>query len=251
MMGKESGKYRAVFLDWDDTISDWASSSERAHRVLYDRYGWDKLASFEDWLRLYRAHNAELWDAYAQKKITREYLHIDHFLYPLCFFTNQDKEKATDAMREHCRMLGDEYIALTTQYACLKPFARELVEYLVNKYPLTIVSNGYVETQYVKIEKSGLKPYFSHMIFSEEVGVSKPDPQIMYYAIERNTTLLPNLQPSEVIMIGDNYSSDIQGAQAAGIDTIWYVQPESITTKEQRENVTHIVSNLEEVMDIL
>lgn len=244
-------KYRAVFLDWDDTIGDWNASSERAHRELYERYEWNKLTPFENWLNVYRAHNADLWDAYAKQQITREYLHIDHFLHPLCFFSNQNKDQSTEQLRTHCKKIADEYIALTTKYACLKPFARELVEYLSSKYPITIVSNGYVETQYIKIEKSGLKPYLKYMVFSEEVGTAKPNPRIMQHAIECNSVSLPDLQPLEVIMIGDNYSSDICGAKAAGIDAIWYVSPETTIDEEQKQAATYIVTDLREIMEIL
>ena len=51
-------------------------------------------------------------------------------------------------------------------------------------------------------------------------------------------------------MIGDSFSSDIAGANATGIDTIWLAQPDNITN-EQRKVVTHIVTSLQEIKQLL
>ena len=119
------------------------------------------------------------------------------------------------------------------------------MRYLAAKYPLTVVTNGFVEVQYEKFEKSGLKDCFAHIVLSEEVGCQKPNPRIFEEALRMN-----GLDASEVVMIGDSFASDIAGANATGIDTIWLAQPDDITN-EQRKVVTHIVTSLQEIKQLL
>jgi FMN phosphatase YigB (HAD superfamily) len=57
------------------------------------------------------------------------------------------------------------------------------------------------------------------------------------------------LYPSETIMIGDSYESDIIGARNAGIDQIYFepIQNHSITDNPS----TCRVKSLKDIMDIL
>ena len=64
---------------------------------------------------------------------------------------------------------------------------------------------------------AGLSEYFENVFLSDKVGVNKPHPLIFEHALKVSGVL-----PNEVIMIGDNFSSDISGAQSCGIDQIWY-----------------------------
>ena len=237
--------YRAIFFDWDDTLGDWALASERAHRDLYDRYRWERFCSFDDWLRTYRAHNEHLWEDYAHGRITRDFLHIDQFRYPLSLFAVPENEYP-----QPDSALGDEYIQLTNRYFALRPDAHRVVTALAPHYPLTIVSNGYVETQYIKLRKSGLQSCFAHTVFSEEAGVAKPDPRIMLLALERNRNQLPNLQPSQVLMVGDSLTTDIAAAQAAGIDSAW-LKPHNQPLNPPSPQPTYTLSSLSDLLNLL
>ena len=136
--------------------------------------------------------------------------------------------------------MGDEFLRLTNKYFSVLPGAAEVVRELAKKYPLTIISNGFKEVQYYKFAHSGLAECFAHTIISEEVGINKPQPGIFQIALEKN-----GVGAEEAIMIGDSYSSDIQGAKNAGIDQIWLHQGEA------DETATYIVSELSEVFKIL
>jgi FMN phosphatase YigB (HAD superfamily) len=111
------------------------------------------------------------------------------------------------------------------------------------------VTNGFVEVQYEKFDKSGLRDCFAHIVLSEEVGCQKPNPRIFEEALRMN-----GLQAEDVVMIGDSWSSDIQGAINAGIDQIWIKKSKEQGTKNQDtivQTATYIVHNLSEVMGIL
>ena len=138
------------------------------------------------------------------------------------------------------RQIGEDFCRLTLEYGTILPDSGETIRQLANKYPLTIVSNGFVEMQYVKINKSGLADCFKYVVLSEETGAQKPNPVIYQKALQLNS-----ITADEAIMIGDSYSSDIQGAVNAGIDQIW------ITQQPDNKPATYIVKQLKDVLNIL
>lgn len=66
------------------------------------------------------------------------------------------------------------------------------------------------------LKKLELNSYFSFMIFSDEVGISKPNFEIFEY-LYKNTQQLKTTTKSQIIHIGDNLVADYQGAKAFGI----------------------------------
>lgn len=229
--------YKAIFLDWDDTIGDWTTAEHKALQDIYTTYRLNRLyPSFEDYLNAYKPYNLELWGMYGRGEVTKEKLHFERFYRPmegLQVVTNDELQKMVHE-------IGTEFLRLTNKYFCLLPDVERVVKYLAAKYPLTIISNGFKEVQYYKFEHSGLASFFTHALISEEVGSNKPQPGIFQIALERN-----GITADEAVMIGDSYSSDIAGAKAAGIDQIW------IHEGQTDENATYIVPKLIDVLKIV
>jgi putative hydrolase of the HAD superfamily len=59
--------------------------------------------------------------------------------------------------------------------------------------------------------------YFDLMIFSEEIGIRKPDPRIFHLAAQRL-----GVQPCEIVHVGDNLKADVWGAKNAGLKAIHF-----------------------------
>ena len=237
-------KYKAVFLDWDDTIGDFHGAADLALAQMYEKYQLDRyFASLDEFVGLYKPHNLELWAKYGEDKVTKEYLSLDRFLFPLMHGSLYPNGETAQVVRLAMTM-SDDFLALTTAHFSLLPGAEEIVRYLAEKYPLTIVTNGFIEVQYEKFDKSGLKDCFSHIVLSEEVGCQKPNPRIFEEALRLN-----GLSADEVVMVGDSWYSDIQGAINAGIDQIWIRK--SKDSLPEGQSATYLVQSLSEVMEIL
>ena len=231
-------QYKAIFLDWDDTIGDWSTAANKALQDIYAHYQLNRLyPTFEDYLNVYEPYNLKLWGMYGRGEVTKEWLHLERFLRPL-IMANGERFMAN--IEDVAHEMGVEFLRLTNKYFCLLPEAEEVVKYMAAKYPLTIISNGFKEVQHYKFEHSGLAPYFTHTLISEEVGINKPQPQIFEIALARN-----GITADQAVMIGDSYSSDIAGAKAAGIDQLW------IHEGETEETATYIVPNITEILHIL
>ena len=80
-----------------------------------------------------------------------------------------------------------------------------------------ILTDYETEYQIMKLKQLGLLEYIDVIVTSEEVGIEKPSQQ-MFQTILRKM----NLTASEVIMIGDNYEKDIQGAINLNIFSYWF-----------------------------
>ena len=64
-------------------------------------------------------------------------------------------------------------------------------------------------------EELGLAPYLDIVVTSQEVGSGKPHPPIFLAGLER-----AGVEPAEALMVGDSYSSDVQGALGVGMQAL-------------------------------
>lgn len=82
--------------------------------------------------------------------------------------------------------------------------------------PLGIITNGSVQNQQHKVERLGLDQFTSCIFISEAFGVKKPEASIFLAA-----TSYLNIQPKEILFVGDHPRLDIWGAHAVGMRTAW------------------------------
>lgn len=91
------------------------------------------------------------------------------------------------------------------------PDAGPALEALSGQYALAIISNGNTD-----VVRAGLRMPLAQVIFAADVGLMKPDPRIFYLACERL-----GIEPRELLHVGDSLASDVAGAQAAGVRSVW------------------------------
>ena len=229
--------YKTLFVDLDDTIWDTRSNGKESMEEVYRDYGFDRFyPSFKAFYDVYFPHNCMLWDQYRDGKITKDELIVERLLYPLRPFGNYDKQFILS--------LNDDFLTRTTTKTKLLPHALEVLDYLKDaQYKMYIVSNGFEEVQYRKINNSGLSPYFEGVVLSDKVGVNKPHPAIFAAALD-----MAGSTKADSLMIGDSWGADIVGAKNSGIDQVWYdmgFEPSS------GFNPTYRIQSLLELKDIL
>lgn len=96
------------------------------------------------------------------------------------------------------------------------PGAEEALSRLRERFRLAIVTNGILDVQREKLDRTGMWDQFDVVVISGELGAGKPDPRI-YVETLRQLGLLAD----ECIMVGDNFRRDVVGAQDAGIRGVW------------------------------
>ena len=82
--------------------------------------------------------------------------------------------------------------------------------------PLALITNGPTDLQRSKVHAVGIGHWFGVVAISGEVGVAKPDPGIFRHVLRGM-----GLEGESVWHVGDNLATDVAGAQAAGLTSVW------------------------------
>ncbi|MCP9279383.1 MULTISPECIES: HAD family hydrolase [Bacillus] len=101
------------------------------------------------------------------------------------------------------------------------------LNHIKSHFKIGIITNGSTHRQKAKIINTNLNNYFDTIIISEEVGLSKPDKRIFELALNKL-----NVQPEDVLFIGDDLEKDIAGPQNANINGVWF-NPQKIKNTTQ------------------
>ena len=234
MLGKS--KYKHIFFDLDRTLWDFDAAAEVAFERIYEKYDLKSLGipNAHEFHEVYHPLNERLWEQYRANEITKDDLNRTRFVLPLEHYGIHDI-----ALADH---LSEDYVYGAPRIVRFVSGTMELLDYLKPKYHLHLITNGFQEVQHTKLSGSGMKPYFETLTVSEEVGVKKPNPEIFRYALRK-----ANATADEGLMIGDEMAVDIDGARAAGMDTIFF-NPSGAAVEGSR---TFEVKTLLEIMEIL
>uniref|UniRef100_A0A7C3J5H3 HAD family hydrolase n=1 Tax=candidate division WOR-3 bacterium TaxID=2052148 RepID=A0A7C3J5H3_UNCW3 len=95
-----------------------------------------------------------------------------------------------------------------------------LIKRLSQDYKLVLISDtGFTPGKYLRevLKKVGIFEHFSLFIFSDEMGVSKPDRRIFEFVLKYF-----GCEPSEVVHIGDIPATDVKGAIDVGIRSVHF-----------------------------
>ena len=95
------------------------------------------------------------------------------------------------------------------------PGAERLLE-SASHFKNCLITNGDSQHQWGKIDLLDIGSKVDQILVSGDLGIRKPDPRIFEQALD-----LTDTEPSESVMIGDSLHTDIAGAAAVGIGTIW------------------------------
>jgi HAD superfamily hydrolase (TIGR01549 family) len=95
--------------------------------------------------------------------------------------------------------------------------ARELLERLHRRASVVVVTNNEVAEQEEKLRFLGIGPWVDGLVVSEAIGTAKPDRLIFDVALSAG-----DATPAEAVMLGDSWTSDVEGARRAGIRAVWF-----------------------------
>ena len=197
--------YPYLLFDADNTLFDFDQAERNAHLLLCRAHG---LAFSEEGYQLYHKCNADLWRDFDRGLCTKEYLLVERFRRYLAITGEQADPEALN--RDHLRALGEG--------AMLLPGAEELCRVLSRDHRLYLLTNAVASVQKTRFANSAIAPYFQGAFISEEVGVGKPDPAYFEYVFRA----VPGLTRDNALVIGDSLTSDIQGANNAGLPCCWF-----------------------------
>ena len=226
-----------IFFDLDHTLWDFEKNSkETLNELFYELELNLQIQSFERFIKKYREINNRYWSLYRQNLVTKDQVRNGRFKDTLDFFKLPN---STELSNE----LSHQYISISPTKTHLFPYTHQILSKLKQKYALHIITNGFVEVQHTKLQKSNLKQYFDVVVCSEETGKKKPHKDVFNLALKN-----ANAKPETSAMIGDNLEADVLGAKRVGIKPIWF-NPENKKTKKDVIQIKHL-NQLENIFNL-
>lgn len=230
----ETAKKHLIF-DLDDTIWDYQENSKEALQELYEVYNLlDKGVETHDFLTVFREVNNDLWDKFDKGEITRDIIREQRF--PTVF------KKLSLNLNGVAMDMQDSFMQICSAKPKLVNGVKGVLDKFRSKYNYHILSNGFDEIQFIKIEAAGISTYFDKVITSGRAGFRKPQPEIFDFILNEI-----GAAKNECIMIGDNPLSDIEGAHRYGMDQVYY----NVHKKECAIDPTYTINKFDELLEIL
>ncbi len=197
--------YQWLLFDADGTLFDFERAEGIALRQAFERAG----VAFETaYLGAYRKINEALWRAVERGEVLPGTVKVRRFELLL----------QTLRLNHSPTVFSASYLETLTTCSQLMEDAEATLKNLQKKYQIAILTNGLREVQRGRLARSSIRHHISELIISEEIGFAKPAKEFFDSAFVR----LGHPSRNSVLMIGDSWTSDIEGAVQYGIDACWY-----------------------------
>lgn len=198
---------RAVLFDLYGTLVDLRTDEE-------DPSLWQGLC---DWLNANLGAQVatadDLHHDYARLIKENARLHGEGFILPKVF----SQILGPGATERDISSFADEFRRLSTRSLRLRPYTIPLLTRLrqVDQVRLGVVSNTEGLFTNYDIDRLGIRKFFDVIVLSSEVGVAKPDPEILNKSLRWLST-----SPDLAVFVGDTLETDLMAARALGIPCI-------------------------------
>jgi putative hydrolase of the HAD superfamily len=195
-----------IFFDIDGTLIDHACASAAASLSFFDHFPgaipfgrdqfpavWEEILikHFNRFCRgelsIWEQRRARMREVFAAPELTDE-----------------------EADSRYRTFIG-EYESLTRAYEDAAPCVESL-----GGERLGIISNGTRDQQIGKLKRAGLLQHFSVLVFSEDVGLGKPDHSIFLEACRQ-----AGKNPADCVHIGDDLVADVTASHELGMQAVW------------------------------
>jgi len=114
-----------------------------------------------------------------------------------------------------------------------------VLELLAGRYTLGALTNGNAD-----IYKTDAAEYFDFAFLAEDIGASKPHPDMFQAALKQ-----AGVAPEDIIHVGDDPEHDVRGARNMGMHTIW------VNTRHKAwpggERADREITNLQQIPDAI
>ncbi len=126
------------------------------------------------------------------------------------------------------------------------PDARPVLEELRRRgYRTGLITNGESALQRWKLDRTSLASLLDPVVTSQELGRSKPDPEVFLEAARR-----AGVRPEASWMVGDLLHADVAGARAAGMTAVW-VRRRPTQQPSGAPEPHHVITSLTSLLELL
>ncbi|WP_276253362.1 HAD family hydrolase [Halomontanus rarus] len=215
----------AICFDLDDTLCTHRRSPQSVLELAFEDAGVSPLFPASDYYDRFEAYLEESTDV------------VD--LRERCF---GDLAVEAGADRATGEAVARAYTAERVPHDVeLLAGARETIDRFAEEYRLALVTNGSPEMQRRKLETVGLEDDFETVVYAGYDAPAKPAPEPFEIALEALET-----PPDRAVHVGNSLSSDVAGARAAGLWSVWIPDDEEAATPDPEPD--HTLESLSELV---
>lgn len=226
-------KYPYLLFDADDTLFDFSKASSRAFSIMCRN---NRIPEDPETYQLYHEINLVLWESFDRGEVTKEFVTLERYVRFLTAL-GLDRDPAR-CNRDYLDALGQTVFPL--------PHAEEVCRELVRRgHKLYIVTNAVASVQRSRLSACSFGDIFTDAFISEEAGAAKP--QKAYYDYVRRQ--VPEITSENALVIGDSLSTDIRGANNAGLPCCWFNPSGKAAPEELR--IDYTIPDLRQLLDIV
>jgi HAD superfamily hydrolase (TIGR01549 family) len=196
---------RAISFDLDDTLWDCAPAIANAEKALFE---WHTLVTpsiakahtpgtLQGYRNEFRNNNPELTGCVTAMRVEGLRSLLKTFGYP-----------------QHLAEEGFTVFYKARSQVEFYPGAEDMLKVLSASFRLAAITNGNADLQSI-----GISMYFDQIYAANLTLLEKPAPDMFNLCLSQM-----DIPPSALLHIGDNPVTDIFGANAAGVQTLWFNQ---------------------------
>lgn len=224
--------YKAILWDVDGTLLNFLKSENAAIKECFRNFGLPECT--DEMVEVYSGINEGYWKLLERGEITKPELFTSRFRDFFAKIGVTCDEAEFNALYQ--RTLGIHIFPNDNSL--------ELVKSLKGKVHQYAVTNGSAVAQERKLRVSGLDRLFDGIFISDKVGAEKPTVEFF----DRVFAQIPEGR-GEVVIVGDSLTSDIRGANNAGIACCWY-NPEGKPAPENLR-IDYTITDLNQITALL
>jgi len=142
----------------------------------------------------------------------------------------------------------DDITSLDKMTLHLRPHAAEILERLSPLFKIGLVSDtnlSHESSVRFALRKLGVEEFFSAVVTSTDVGITKPNPNIFLEALRRL-----DVRAQEAVMVGNDPVRDIRGAMQVGMITVLF-RPTKYYRPGSEKYANYFVDSLSEIPHVV
>ncbi len=224
--------YKAILWDVDGTLLNFLKSENAAIKECFRHFGLPECT--DEMVAVYSEINEGYWKLLERGEITKPELFTSRFRDFFAKIGVSCDESQFNSLYQ--RTLGSHVFPNDNSI--------ELVKSLKGRVRQYAVTNGSAVAQERKLRVSGLDELFDEIFISDKVGAEKPTVEFF----DRVFAQIPEGR-EDAIIVGDSLTSDIRGANNAGIACCWYC-PERLEPPSDLR-IDYTITDLNQITDII
>ena len=228
-----------LLFDLDQTLLDFHASERLALKAVMEA---EHLTFTEERYAFFKQTNKALWLDFEKELISKPELFEERFrrLFEECGCSTD----GLDLMG-----INSDFIDCMSRNGVLMEGASEFLNRLgagLPKARIYIVTNGVERNAMGRINSTGLSEHLDGVFVSETMGTAKPAREYFEQVIKA----IGGAKEC-CIVIGDSLTSDMLGAQNAGLTSCWFMPRGDIPEEVTKYDIDYTASSFDELYEVL